>query len=58
MSDNPGRNMKNEHAVYTWVHTLKDTWHLGRQMSHLSVQTELDSSIKTASLRSKTEHNY
>jgi hypothetical protein len=40
MSDNPDRNMKN--AVHSWVHTLKDTWHLGRQMSHLSVQTKLE----------------
>jgi hypothetical protein len=26
--------------------TLKDMWHLGRQMSHLSVQTKLDSVFK------------
>jgi hypothetical protein len=32
--------MKN--AVHSRVHTLKDTWHLGRQMSHLSVQTKLE----------------
>jgi hypothetical protein len=31
--------MKN--AVPISVHTLKDTWYLGRQMSHLSVQTIL-----------------
>jgi hypothetical protein len=27
---------------------VKDTWHLGRQMSHLSVQTKLDSFFKPA----------
>jgi hypothetical protein len=52
MSDNPDRKMKN--AVHSWVHTLKATWHLGRQMSHLSVQTELYSFFKPASLRSET----
>jgi hypothetical protein len=30
--------MKN--AVHISVHALKETWHLGRQMSHLSVQTK------------------
>jgi hypothetical protein len=44
--------MKN--AVHGWVHTLKDAWHLGRQMSHLSVQTKLDSFFKPVLLRSKT----
>jgi hypothetical protein len=44
MSDDPNRNMKN--AVYSWVHTIKDTWHLGRQMSHLSVHTKLAVSSK------------
>jgi hypothetical protein len=39
MSDNPDRNLKN--AVHSWVHTLKDTRQLGRQMSHLSVETKL-----------------
>jgi hypothetical protein len=34
------RNMKN--ALHSWAHTLKDTWHLGRQMSHVSVQTKLE----------------
>jgi hypothetical protein len=36
--------MKNEkkNAVRSRVHTLKDTWHLGRQMTHLSVQTKLE----------------
>jgi hypothetical protein len=52
MSDNPVRNKIN--AVHNWVHNLKDTWHLGRQTSHLSVQTKLDSFFKPASLRSKT----
>jgi hypothetical protein len=33
---------------------LKDMWHLGRQMSHLSVQTKLDSVFKPALLRSET----
>jgi hypothetical protein len=32
----------------------KDTWHLGRQMSHLSAQKKLDSFFKPALLRSKT----
>jgi hypothetical protein len=45
--------MKN--AVHSWVHTLiKDKWHLGRRISHLSVQTKLDSFFKPALLRSKT----
>jgi hypothetical protein len=44
--------MKN--AVHSCVHTLKDTWDLGRQMSHLSVQTKLDSFFRPASLRSET----
>jgi hypothetical protein len=33
---------------------LEDTWHLGRQMSHLPVQTKLDSFFKPALLHSKT----
>jgi hypothetical protein len=37
-------------AVHSRVHTLKDTWDLGRQMSHLSAQTTLDGLFK----RSKT----
>jgi hypothetical protein len=41
---------KIKNAVHTWIHT----WHLGRQMSHLSVQTKLDSFFKAALLRSKT----
>jgi hypothetical protein len=32
--------MKN--AVRSWVRTWRDTWDLGRQMSHLSVQTKLE----------------
>jgi hypothetical protein len=32
----------------------KDMWHLGRQISHLSVQAELDRFFKPALLRSKT----
>jgi hypothetical protein len=31
-----------ENALHSWVHNLKDAWHLERQMSHLSVQTELE----------------
>jgi hypothetical protein len=46
---NPDRNMRN--AVHSSVRSLKDTRHLGRQMSHLSVQTQLDSFLKPASLR-------
>jgi hypothetical protein len=37
---------KMENAVRSWVHTLKDTRHLRRQMSHLSVQKKLDSFFK------------
>jgi hypothetical protein len=33
---------------------LKDTRHLGKQLSHLSVQTKPDSFFKPALLRSKT----
>jgi hypothetical protein len=43
-----------EIAVHSWVHTLKGSRHLGRQMSHLSVQTKLDSFFKPALLRSET----
>jgi hypothetical protein len=32
--------MKN--AVHSWVHTLNDIYQLGWQMSHLSVQTKLE----------------
>jgi hypothetical protein len=32
---------------------FKDTWYLGRQMSHLSVQTKLDGFFNPALLRSK-----
>jgi hypothetical protein len=35
------------------VYNLKDTWDLGRQMSHLSVQTKLDSFFKLALLHTK-----
>jgi hypothetical protein len=38
----------------TLEHTLKCTWHLGRQMSHLSVQTKLAGFFKPTLLRSKT----
>jgi hypothetical protein len=34
--------------------TLKDTGHLGRQTSHLSIQKKNDSFFKPALLRSKT----
>jgi hypothetical protein len=45
--------MKN--AVHSRVHTLKDTWDLGRQMSHLYVHTKLLTGFfKPALLRSKT----
>jgi hypothetical protein len=43
-----------ENALHSCVHALKDTWHLGTQMSHLSVQTKLDSFFRPALLRSKT----
>jgi hypothetical protein len=33
---------------------LKDTWHLGRQMNHFSVQTKFDDFFKPGFLRSKT----
>jgi hypothetical protein len=42
----PDRNLKK--AVHSWVRTLKDAWHLRRQMSQLSVQTKLDSFFKPA----------
>jgi hypothetical protein len=45
--------MKN--AVHSWVHTSKETWLLGRQMSHLSVQAKLDRFFKPALLRSNSE---
>jgi hypothetical protein len=51
VSDNLDRNMKN--VLRSWVCTLKDTWHLGRQMSHLSVEAKLDSFFKPALLQSK-----
>jgi YHS domain-containing protein len=41
-------------TVHNGVHTLKDTWHLGRQMSILCVQTKLDNFFKPALLHSKT----
>jgi hypothetical protein len=43
--------MKN--AVHSRVLTLKDTRHLGRKMSHLSVQAKLDGFFKPALLHSK-----
>jgi hypothetical protein len=48
--------MKNEkkNAAHSWVHTLKDMWHLGRQMGHLSVQTKLDGFFKPRLLHLKT----
>jgi hypothetical protein len=48
MSDNPDQNMKSS------VHSSEHTWHLGRQMSHLSVQTKLDAFFKPALLCLKT----
>jgi hypothetical protein len=42
--------MKN--SVHRWIHALKDTY-LGRQMSHLSVQTKIDGFFKPALLCSK-----
>jgi phosphate-selective porin len=50
--------MKSENAVYSWIHTLQDMLHVGRQMSHLSVQTELDSFFKPALLHSDTSTTY
>jgi hypothetical protein len=52
VSVNPDRKIKN--AVHSSVPISKDTWHLGRQMSHLSVQIKLDRLFKPALLRSKT----
>jgi hypothetical protein len=37
---------KAKHLAALPPHNLKYTWHLGRQMSHLSVQTQLDSFFK------------
>jgi hypothetical protein len=48
---NPNRHTK--HSVHTRVHTLKDTWHLARQMGHLCVQTKLDGFFIPELLRSK-----
>jgi hypothetical protein len=45
-------------AVHSWVHTLKDTWHLGRQMSHLSVQTEFDSFLQACIITSRNKYNF
>jgi hypothetical protein len=47
-----------ENAVHSSVYNLKDTWHLGRQMSHLSVQTKLDNFLKTALLHSENKYNF
>jgi hypothetical protein len=52
VSDIP--DLKTTNAVHSWIHTLKDTLHLGRQMSHLSVETKLDDFFKPALLLSKT----
>jgi hypothetical protein len=49
-----GKYRKMRNAVHSWVHTLKDTWHLRRQMSHLSVQAKPYSFFKRALLRSRT----
>jgi hypothetical protein len=38
--------LKMKNAVHNSLHTSKDAWNLGRQMSHLSVQTILDSFFK------------
>jgi hypothetical protein len=56
MLDNPDQNMTKEKILFTaeYICTLKDIWHLRREMSHLSVQTKLDSFYKPALLRSKT----
>jgi hypothetical protein len=43
-----------KNAVHSWVHALKHTWHLGRQMSHFSVQTRLEGFFKLVLLRSQT----
>jgi hypothetical protein len=56
VSDNPNQNVKN--SVHSCVHTVKDTWHLGRQMSHLSVQTKLDSFLQTCSITFKNKYNF
>jgi hypothetical protein len=54
MSDNPDR-IKIKNVLHGWYTcTLTDTWHLGSQMGHLSVQTELDSFFKPALLCSET----
>jgi hypothetical protein len=47
-----------ENTVHSWVYTLRDTWHLGMQMSHLSFETKLDSFFKPALLDSKTNRIY
>jgi hypothetical protein len=52
---NPDRNMKN--SVHSWVCALKDTWNVGRQMSHLSVQTKRDI-FKPILLLFKNKYNF
>jgi hypothetical protein len=49
---NPDQNMKID--LHSWVRALKYISHLGKQMSHLPVQTKLDSLFKPAILRSET----
>jgi hypothetical protein len=36
------------------LYALKDSWHLAKQMSHLSVQTKLDNNLTAVLLRSET----
>jgi hypothetical protein len=49
------RNIKNEKILFTVEYvTLNDAWQLGRRMSHVSLQTKLDSFLKPALLRSRT----
>jgi hypothetical protein len=49
--------MKN--AVHSWVHTLKDKWHLGRQMSHLHVQKKENLAVSSKlHYYNKNEYNF
>jgi hypothetical protein len=56
MSDIADQYVRN--VIHRWVYTLKGTWHLGRQMTYLSVQSKLDSFFKPELLHSKTSENF
>jgi hypothetical protein len=49
---------KMKNVAHGWIYTLKCTWHLGREISHFSVQIKLDSFFKPALLDSKNKNNF